>query len=282
MPLVNTIDMLNKAQKDNYAIGAFNVENMEMIQAAIDAAEEMQSPIILQTTTSTIKYADSKIFYAIVAALADNSKIPIALHLDHGTEFEYVIKAVRSGYTSVMIDGSHSSFDENIIITKKVAEICRHINVPVEAELGKVGGKEDNIVGDGPGYTNPDEAVEFIKKTGCTSLAIGVGTSHGIYSGEPKVDVERISDIRRVVEIPLVLHGTSGVPDSIVRDCIKRGMCKINYATDLRIKFSDAIKKTINDEPDVFDPKIYLKEARESVKNTVIERINVCGSVGKA
>lgn len=283
MSLVTTKELLLDAQKNGYAVGAFNVENMEMVQAVVAAAEELKSPVIMQTTPSTIKYASPEMFYANVAAAAKNASIPVVMHLDHGSSFELAVHAFRAGYTSIMIDGSHSVFEENIAITKSVVDVCHAGNVPVEAELGKVGGKEDDLDGgNGGGYTVPSEAVEFVEKTGIDSLAVAIGTAHGVYKGTPKLDVERLSEIREVVSIPLVLHGTSGVPDEAVKECIRRGICKVNYATDLRIAFSNGVKEYLAANPDAFDPKKYNAVGREKVKEYVMSKMLVCGSNGRA
>ena len=283
MSLVTTKELLLDAQKNGYAVGAFNVENMEMVQAVVAAAEELKSPVIMQTTPSTIKYASPEMFYANVAAAANNASVPVVMHLDHGSSFELAVHAFRAGYTSIMIDGSHSVFEENIAITKSVVDVCHAGNVPVEAELGKVGGKEDDLDGgNGGGYTVPSEAVEFVEKTGIDSLAVAIGTAHGVYKGTPKLDVERLSEIREVVSIPLVLHGTSGVPDEAVKECIRRGICKVNYAADLRIAFSNGVKEYLAANPDAFDPKKYNAVGREKVKEYVMSKMLVCGSNGRA
>ena len=240
--LVSSKELLLDAQKNGYAVGAFNVENMEMVQAVIAAAEELNSPVIMQTTPSTLKYADADYFYANVACAAKKANVPVVMHLDHGSSFELAMKAFRAGYTSIMIDGSHSIFEENIAITKSVVDACHPAFVPVEAELGKVGGKEDDLDGGAGGYTDPAEAAEFVERTGVDFLAVAIGTAHGVYKGIPKLDLDRLSEIRKVVSIPLVLHGTSGVPDETVKECIKRGICKVNYATDLRIAFTEGVK----------------------------------------
>lgn len=283
MALVTTKQLMLDAQKGGYAIGAFNVENMEMVQAVVAAAEELRSPVIMQTTPSTVKYADLSYFYANVKAAAELANVPVVLHLDHGNSFELAMRALRTCYTSIMIDGSHDSFEQNIAVTKAVVDACHPSQVPVEAELGKVGGKEDDLDGgEGGGYTVPSEAVEFVNATGIDSLAVAIGTAHGVYKGTPKLDVERLSEIREVVSIPLVLHGTSGVPDEAVRECIRRGICKVNYATDLRIAFSDGVKEVLNENPDTIDPKKYNACGRDKVKEYVMGKMEVCGSVGKA
>ncbi len=282
MSFVTTEQMLHDADKGGYAVGAFNVENMEMVMAVIKAAEEMHSPVILQTTPSTVKYAGLVLYHANVAAAAKAASVPVALHLDHGSSFELAMQALRVGYTSIMIDGSHESFEDNIAVTKRVADACRPSGVPVEAELGKVGGKEDDLECDDPGYTDPDDAVKFVESTGISSLAVAIGTAHGIYKGEPKLDVDRLSEIRKVVSIPLVLHGASGVPDEAVRECIRRGISKVNFATELRIAYSDGVKEFLQANPDAFDPKKYGAVGMEHVTKLVKGKIDVCGSANKA
>lgn len=283
MALVTTKKLLSDAQAGGYAVGAFNVENMEMVQAVVDAAVELNAPVIMQTTPSTVKYAGLDMFYANAKAAAEKANVPIAMHLDHGNSFELAMQALRAGYTSIMIDGSHEAFEDNIAVSKAVADACHPSGIPVEAELGKVGGKEDDLEGgDGDPYTDPKEAAEFVERTGIDFLAVAIGTAHGVYKGEPKVDVNRLSEIRKVVSIPLVLHGTSGVPDDVVRDCVKRGICKVNYATDLRIAFTKGVNEVLHDKPDTFDPKKYNAQGREEVKKYVMDKIAVCGSVDKA
>lgn len=283
MSLVTTKELLLDAQKNGYAVGAFNVENMEMVQAVVAAAEELKSPVIMQTTPSTVKYADLAYFYANAKVAADMASVPVVMHLDHGSSFELAMRAYRTGYTSIMIDGSHETYEDNIKVSKAVADACHPGGVPVEAELGKVGGKEDDLDGgEGDPYTDPREAAEFVKRTGVDSLAVAIGTAHGVYKGEPKLDLDRLSEIREVVDIPLVLHGTSGVPDETVKECVKRGICKVNYATDLRIAFSKGVKAVMAENPDVFDPKKYNAAGREEVKKYVMQKILVVGSNGKA
>lgn len=283
MPLVTSKELLLDAQKNDYAIGAFNVENMEMVQAVVAAAEELSSPVILQTTPGTLKYAPAEMYYANVFAAAQAANVPVVMHLDHGSSFDLALRAFRAGYTSIMIDGSQKEFEENIAVTKAVVAACHAGGIPVEAELGKVGGKEDDLVaGEGSGYTVPEEAAEFVARTGVDSLAVAIGTAHGVYKGIPKLDLPRISRIAELVDIPLVLHGTSGVPDETVRECIQRGMRKVNYATDLRIAFTDGVKAYLQANPDAYDPKKYGAAGREKVKEYVMQKILVCGSNGKA
>ena len=199
--------------------------------------------------------------------------MPVAIHLDHGDSFALAMQALRAGYTSIMIDGSHSVFEENIAISKAVVDACAPSNVPVEAELGKVGGKEDDLDGGSGGYTDPSEAREFVERTGVTSLAVAIRTAHVVYVGEPKLDLARLSEIREVVSIPLVLHGASGLTDDAVRESIRRGICKVNFATELRIAFSDGVKEVLSQAPDTFDPKKYHAVGREKVKQLVMNRM---------
>ena len=200
---------------------------------------------MLQTTPSTVRYGGLETYYALVKAEAEKASVPVALHLDHGDSFDLVVKALREGYTSVMIDGSSKSFEENIELTKKVVDVAKPNNIPVEAELGKIGGKEDDLEVKDGNYTDPLEAKVFVERTGVTSLAVAVGTAHGIYAETPVLDKERVSKIKEVVDIPLVLHGGSGLSNEDVRECIKRGICKVNFATELRIAFTDGIKEEL-------------------------------------
>ena len=222
--LVTTKKMLLEAQKNHYAVGAFNVENMEMVQAVIAAAEEMRSPIIIQTTPSTLKYASPELYLANVKALANKAEVPIAIHLDHGNSFELAMQTFRCGYTSIMIDGSQKPFEENIALTSAVVRAAHAAKISVEAELGTVGGKEDSLDNGEGGYTDPSKAKEFVERSGCDSLAVAIGTAHGVYKHAPKLDLNRLSAIREVVDIPLVLHGTSGVDDEVVKECVTTGI----------------------------------------------------------
>jgi tagatose 1,6-diphosphate aldolase GatY/KbaY len=281
MPLVTTSEMLLAAQRGGYAVGAFNIENMEMAQAVVAAAEECAAPVIIATTPSTARYAAFDLFYANVAALAKSSKAQAALHFDHGDSFDHAMMALRAGYTSIMIDASHSAFEENIALTSRVVAAAKPCGVPVEAELGKVGGKEDDLDGGSGGYTEPEEAREFAEKTGISSLAVAIGTAHGVYATAPKLDVERLKAIRRLVGIPLVLHGASGLADDDVRECIRQGICKVNFATELRFAYSDGVKETLQKNPETFDPKKYGASGREKVKQLVKDKIAVCGSMNR-
>ncbi len=282
MPLVTSEKMLADAQKGGYAVGAFNVENMEMVKAVIAAAEELHAPVMLQTTPSTIKYGTLETYFAIVAAEAKKAAVPVCLHLDHGSSFELAVQALKAGYTSVMIDGSHEDLEGNIAVSKKVADVAKACKIPVEAELGKVGGKEDDLEAEADTNTDPMEAKEFVERTGVTSLAVAIGTAHGFYKGTPVLDKERVSEIRKVVSIPLVLHGASGLSDEEVRECVRRGICKVNFATELRAAYTAAGKKLIEEKPDTFDPKKLGVVGMEAVKQLVMERMKVCGCDGKA
>lgn len=283
MGLVTSKELLEDARINGYAVGAFNVENMEMVMAVLAAAEETKSPVIMQTTPATVKYAGLDYYLANVKAAAMRASVPVVMHLDHGNSFGLAMEAYRTGYTSIMIDGSKLSFEENIALTKSVTNACHPGKVPIEGELGKVGGKEDDLVnGDNNPFTDPQEAREFVERTQVDSLAIGVGTSHGVYKGIPKVNVDCLSAIHAVVDIPLVLHGTSGVPDEQVRECVKRGICKVNYATDLRIAYTNGIKVYMVANPEEFDPKKYSAAGMEELKKYVIQKMEVVGSTGKA
>lgn len=282
MPLVTSKKMLSDAQKGGYAIGAFNVENMEMVKAVIAAAEELKAPVILQTTPSTVKYGTLETYAAIVKAEAAKATVPVCLHLDHGNSFELAVQAINVGYTSVMIDGSGMGFEENIALTKKVVDVANACGIPVEAELGKIGGKEDDLETDADTNTNPAEAKEFAERTGVSSLAIAIGTAHGFYEGTPVLDKNRVAEVRAVVEAPLVLHGASGLSDADVRECIEKGMCKVNFATELRVAYTEAGKKLLEEKPETFDPKKLGVVGMEAVKKLVMERMKVCGCDGKA
>lgn len=282
MPLVTSKEMLLNAQKGGYAVGAFNVENMEMVKAVIAAAEELRAPVMLQTTPSTIKYGTVETYAAIVGAEAKKASVPVCLHLDHGNSFELAQQCMENGYTSVMIDGSKKDLQGNIEVTKKVVEAAREKGIPVEAELGKVGGKEDDLVAEADNNTDPQEAVTFVSHTGIDSLAVAIGTAHGFYVGTPVLDKERLSEIRKVVSIPLVLHGASGLTDEEVTDCVKRGICKVNFATELRKAYTDAVRKLTEEDPSAFDPKAFGKVGMTAVKELVKGRMRVCGCDGKA
>lgn len=279
MPLVSSLEVLLAAQHGKYAVGAFNVENLEMAQAIIDSADALNAPVILQTTSGTLRYASPALFAGFISRLARDVRVPVVLHLDHGDSLVLAERCIREGYTSVMIDGSLLPFSGNITLTRQVVAMA--CGIPVEAELGTVGGKEDDHSSK-PQYTDPGEAAEFVEKTGISSFAVAIGTAHGIYKGEPKLNLELLERILETVSVPLVLHGTSGVPYEQVRACIARGICKVNYATELRITFTNAVKAYLANQPEQFDPKKYLGAGRDAVKARVMELIKLCGSDGKA
>jgi len=280
MPLVNTLDMLRDAQKNRYAVGAFNIENMEMAQAVVAAAEAMRAPVIIQTTPGTLKYAEPETYAAIVASLAKNASVPVAMHLDHGDSFEKAMACLKAGYTSIMIDGSKLSFEENVALSAAVTEEANKLGIPVEAELGKVGGKEDTTESAGDEYTDPAKAAEFAERTGISSLAVAIGTAHGVYTRKPVLDVERLKLIRAEVDVPLVLHGASGLTTEQVQNCIAEGICKVNFATELRIAYTEAVKEALEANP--IDPKAYGKAAKAKVQALVEKWMQDCGAAGRA
>lgn len=282
--LVTGRELLLDAQKRGYAVGAFNINNMEIVQAIIEAAEETNSPVILQASQGGIKYAGIEYIAALGKTAARNAKVPVALHLDHGTDFDQVMLCIRHGFTSVMIDGSRFPLEENIAFTKRVTEIAKAVGVSVEAELGKIGGTEDHITVHerDATLTDPDEAVRFVNETDVDFLAIAVGTAHGVYKGEPKLDFERIEAIRNKIAVPLVLHGASGVPDEALKRAIPLGISKINIDTDLRIAFSSAVKDFLKGDPDNIDPRKIIGPARTAMKERIMEKMHLFGSVDKA
>lgn len=282
--LITSKELLLDAKKYKYAAGAFNVENMEMVIAVITAAEETKSPVIMQTTPGTLRYAGPDFYFANIKAAAQRANVPVVCHLDHGNSFETAILAFHAGYTSIMIDGSKLSFNENISLTRSVVDVCHAGNIPVEAELGRVGGKEDDLDNTGikNPYTDPDEAAEFVERTQCDSLAIGIGTAHGVYKGTPHINFDVLAKIHELVDIPLVLHGTSGVPDEQVVKCLSMGICKVNYATDLRIAYTNGIKEYMAEHPKEFDPKKYGALGIQEVKKYVAQKMVMMGSSGRA
>ncbi|NLX61181.1 MAG: class II fructose-1,6-bisphosphate aldolase [Tissierellia bacterium] len=282
--LVTGKEILDHANKHNYAVGAFNVNNMEIVQAIIEAAEEMNAPVILQASQGAIKYAGIEYITALARVAASKVKVPVAIHLDHGTDFEQVMLCIRHGFTSVMIDGSRYELNKNIEITKKVVEVAHAVGVSVEAELGKIGGTEDDISVDEreATFTDPEEAKIFVDETKVDSLAIAVGTAHGVYKGEPKLDFDRIKAIKEKVGIPLVLHGSSGVPADAIERAVSLGINKINIDTDLRIAFTQAMKDYHREHPDNIDPRKVLGPAREAMKEVIKEKIALFGSAGRA
>ena len=310
MALVSTKEMFEKSMKEGFAIGAFNINNLEILQGIVDAAYEANSPVILQTSSSAIKYARINYLMKMVEAATEQyPNIPIVIHLDHGPDFETAKYCIDNGYTSVMIDGSKYSFDENVALTKKVVDYAHLHNVVVEAEIGKLAGIEDevNVASNDAIYTDPAEAEEFVKRTNCDSLAIAIGTSHGAYKfkGEAKLRFDILKEVKsRIPNTPIVLHGAStvipelvnmcneyggnipgakGVPDEMLHIASISGVSKINVDTDLRLAMTAGIRKTFAEDPSVFDPRKYLGNARELIKETVKHKmIDVFGSANKA
>ncbi len=311
MPLVTTKEMFEKAYKGGYAVGAFNVNNMEMIQAIVEAASECRSPVILQVSAGARKYANPVYLRHLVQAAVETTDIPIAMHLDHGADFETCKASIDDGFTSVMIDASSKPWDENIAITKKVVEYAHDHGVVVEAELGKLAGVEDDVKVEAKDamFTSPDEVEEFTSKTGIDSLAIAIGTSHGAYKfkpgQDPKLRIDILEEIgSRLPGFPIVLHGASsvpqdqvaiinkfggempnaiGIPESELKKAAKLAVCKINIDSDLRVAFTAAIRKHFVDNPSHFDPRQYLTDARLNMKEMVKHKIvNVLGSANKA
>ena len=308
MALVTTTEMFKKAYAGTYAIGAFNINNMEIIQAITEAASELKSPVILQVSAGARKYANPTYLVKLVEAAVIESGIDLALHLDHGDDFEICKSCIDNGFTSVMIDGSKHSFEDNIALTKKVVEYAHAHGVVVEGELGKLAGIEDdvNVSAEDAMYTNPAEVEEFVSKTGVDSLAIAIGTSHGAYKfkGEAKLRFDILEEIsKRLPNFPIVLHGASsvtqeyvetinkcggklgnakGVPEDLLRKAASMAVCKINIDSDIRLAFTAGIRQVLTDKPEVFDPRTYLTESRKNVKALVSHKIrNVLGSEGK-
>ena len=284
MNIVSTREMLNKAQREGYAVPAFNIHNLETLQVVVETAAELKSPVILAGTPSTIDYAGGEYIVAMAEVAAKKHDIPIAIHLDHFEKIDEIKHYVNIGFKSTMIDASHESFEDNVAIVKKVVEYAHKYDSTVEAELGRLGGQEDDLIVDEKDtkYTNPQQAKEYVERTGIDSLAVAIGTAHGLYKGEAKLDLDRLAEIRAMVEVPLVLHGASDVPDELVKKAISLGICKVNVATDLKIPFSDAVKKYFIENPDANDPRKYMAPGKEAMKKIVAHKIMVCGSNGKA
>ncbi|AQZ48284.1 D-tagatose-1,6-bisphosphate aldolase subunit GatY [Paenibacillus larvae subsp. larvae] len=276
----NTKHMLLHAQQHQYAVPAFNIHNLETIQVIVETAEELRSPVILAATPGTFNYGGRDYIQAIVEAAARRSTVPIALHLDHHETLEDIQASVELGTRSVMIDASHHPFQDNIAIVNEVVEYAHAHDATVEAELGRLGGQEDDLVVDVADsfYTDPASAQTFVEQTGIDSLAVAIGTAHGLYKSEPKLDFERLADIRKIVDIPLVLHGASGIPAADVRRCIGLGCCKVNIATELKIPFSGALRQYLMEHPEANDPRKYMAPAKQAMKQVVAEKIQMCMS----
>ncbi|RLI17642.1 class II fructose-1,6-bisphosphate aldolase [Candidatus Bathyarchaeota archaeon] len=304
--LVTNKELLLPAMKKGYAVGAFNIQNLESLLAVVEAAVEEKSPVIVAVTPSSIKYGGLAYLTKIVRTAAESAPVPMSLHLDHGKDFETVSKCVEAGFTSVMIDGSFLKFEENIALTKRVVDLAHAKGVSVEAELGRLAGVEESTVEEREAVlTDPDSAKEFVEQTGVDTLAVAIGTSHGAYKfkGEAKLDFERLRLIRERVNIPLVLHGASSVPQWIIQKAVKYGaelagakgipeehikkaislgISKINIDTDLRLAFTATIREVLSTKPKEFDPRKILGPAKEAMKEVVKSKMRLFGSSGKA
>lgn len=280
MKLKNTKEMILDAQKIGYAVPAFNIHNLETIQTVLETCEKLKSPVILAATPSTVDYANKDYLIAIMQEAMEKVTIPFAFHLDHFENVNEIKAIIAKGCRSVMIDASKHPFEENIAIVKDIVDFAHACGATVEAELGKLGGQEDNIIVDEKDafFTNPDEALEFVKRTGIDTLAVAIGTAHGLYKKEPKLDFERLDKIRQLIDVPLVLHGASGVPCKAVQKAIDLGICKVNIATELKIPFSTAIKEYFAEHPDATDPRKYLIPAKEAMAKVVEEKVKMCKS----
>lgn len=284
MPLVSLKEVLKKAEEGSYAVGAFNCNNMEIVQAIVEAAEAEKAPVIIQASQGALKYAGLNYIVSLVRAAAESTRVPVVLHLDHGTDREQVLKALRAGFTSVMLDGSKFPLEENIAITRQVVEIARPMGVSVEGELGRIMGTEDHIQVSSYEaiFTDPEEAKRFVKETEVDALAVAVGTAHGVYKGEPRLDFERLRKIRELTQIPLVLHGSSGVPDEAIRQAISLGVRKVNIDTDIRIAFMQKVREELEGRPEEIDPRRILGPAREAAREVIRYKMRVFGCAGKA
>lgn len=282
--LVNNEYLLKKAFEEKYAVGAFNANNLEQVQGIVAAAEEENSPVILQASQGAISYAGLDIISAIVLTMAKATKIPMSLHLDHGTSFEQNVRCLRAGFSSLMFDGSTLPFGQNVAITRKVVEIAHPVGVSVEGELGRVAGIEDKLNAEEVKalHTHPEQAAEFVKLTGVDALAISVGSVHRMTVQEAVLDIERIKAIRNLTNIPLVLHGSSGVTDDSMKIAAKEGICKINVATALNMAFTQGMSMAFKAKPNEVDPRKILSTSREEVKKIVKQKIRIFGSNGKA
>lgn len=285
MALESMKDMLNKALKEGYAVGQFNINNLEWTQAILDAAQSEQSPVILGVSEGAAKYMGGfKVVTAIVKALIEESKItvPVAIHLDHGSSFEKCKAAIDAGFTSVMIDASHHPFEENVETTKKVVEYAHSKGVSVEAELGTVGGQEDDVIADGVIYADPKECFELVQRTGIDCLAPALGSVHGPYKGEPNLGFKEMEEICQTIKLPLVLHGGTGIPTEQIKKSISLGTAKINVNTENQIAFTKIAREILTSDSEVYDPRKFIGPGREAIKQTVIGKIREFGSSNKA
>lgn len=284
MSLVPLSRLLDNAGNGGYAVGAFNCNNMEIVQAIIAAAEKENAPVVLQASQGAIKYAGLDYISAMAKLAAGQTTVPVTLHLDHGTSFEQCMRCIHAGFTSVMIDGSKLPLADNIALTRKVIEVARAVGVSVEAELGKIGGTEDDItVSEREAlFTDPEDAAVFVRETGVDALAVAIGTAHGQYKGVPRLDFARLEKISSLVKIPIVLHGSSGVPDADVQRAISLGVRKVNIDTNIREAFVAAARRVLDENPREIDPRKMLGPAREAATDLIREKIRIFGSAGKA
>lgn len=282
--LISGIKVLQNAQANGYACGAFNVNNMEILQAVMDAAEAENSPVIVQTSEGALEYAGIDYLSALVHLASSKTNVPVVLNLDHGLRYETAVRCIKYGWTNVMIDGSHLPIDDNIALTKRVVDTAHAVDISVEAELGRLVGIEDDInVSEADAiYTNPDEAEYFVQHSGVDSLAVAIGTAHGKYKGIPKLDFNRLQEIRKVLTLPLVLHGASGLSDEQIATAISLGICKINIDTDIRVAFTSSIKAVFEADPEQFDPRKICGPARKAMTEVVRHKMQLFGSSGKA
>lgn len=280
MPLVTTREMYTNARQRGYAVAGFAAYNLETIRTLVETAESLRAPVIIQTTPSNIENIGIEYLVAIVKVAAERASIPVALHLDHGDSLERVEQCVKHGFTSVMIDGSALAYEDNVALAKEAVRIAHPFGVPVESELGHVGGVEEELLpqADHQLYTDPEMAAAYVRETGIDSLAVAIGTAHGLYKGEPKLDVERLSAIRSAVSVPLVLHGASGVPDYAIRTCVERGITKINIATELKIPYANALRLFLAEHPDESDPRKYFKPGQRAYAEVVRDKIALVGA----
>ncbi|MDB4867113.1 MAG: fba [Cohnella sp.] len=284
MPLVSMTEFLPKAKAGKYAVGQFNMNNLEFAQAITDAAIEEKSPFIFGVSEGALKYMGIEYTVAIARAAAEKSGLPIALHLDHGSTFEVAMKCIRAGFSSVMFDGSHHPYEENIKITKEVVKAAHAMGVSVEGELGTIGGVEDDISVDeaNAALAKPEEAIRFYEETGVDCVAIAVGTAHGMYKGEVKIHYDIIKAVASKIPVPIVLHGGSGVPDEMIREAIQAGVGKINVNTENQVACTEAIREVLAKDGKVYDPRKYLMPARNAMKDVVKEKIRLFGSSNQA
>jgi len=285
MPLVSMTEMLNKAKAEKYAVGQFNLNNLEFTQAILQAAQEENSPVILGVSEGAARYMGGfKTVVAMVKALMEdyNVTVPVAIHLDHGSSFESCAKAIHAGFTSVMIDASHDPFEENVATTSKVVELAHFHGVSVEAELGTVGGQEDDVVADGVIYADPKECQELVERTGIDCLAPALGSVHGPYKGEPNLGFAEMEEIGNATGLPLVLHGGTGIPTKDIQKAISLGTAKINVNTENQIASAKTVREVLAAKPNEYDPRKFLGPARETIKETVKGKMREFGSTGKA